>query len=390
MIANDSTRPPNALGGVTLNAWLMIGLFGAFLLAPTVAQLMGIGIATTENRVLAPFPSINRFKDIKDLTQQADAYVNDRFGLRSHLVHLNSLVRYRLGLSSNKLVAIGRNNWLFYANDRILEQHTGADVFTAEELEHWVRQMEANRDWLEKRGIAFYIVAAPEKSTIYPEMLPDYPRPPGASTRLDQLAARLPSSTLEFVDPRAALIAAKKAGVQVYLPGDTHWTQRGALIAYGMLMDRLRARFPHIVPKTIDDYMVSDDPHPPADLARLLTLQDDLRYTGERLEPRGPRHQLGPAEITYRAGWPWRIAETHTDLKDRPRLLVMGDSFTDYVLGPDFLYETFRDPVWTNHHLGNFNFDLVKEVNPDIVIFQFAERYLTGRPGVPVGMEPEN
>jgi len=65
----------------------------------------------------------------------------------------------------------------------------------------------------------------------------------------------------------------------------------------------------------------------------------------------------------------------------------MGDSFTDYVLGPNFLYETFRDPVWTHHNLGTFNFELVKELHPDIVIFQFAERYLHSPFGVPVGMD---
>ena len=61
----------------------------------------------------------------------------------------------------------------------------------------------------------------------------------------------------------------------------------------------------------------------------------------------------------------------------------MGDSFADYVLGPNFLYETFRDPVWTHHNLGTFNFELVKELHPDIVIFQFAERYLHSPFGVP-------
>jgi hypothetical protein len=285
---------------------------------------------------------------------------------------------------------IGRDNWLFYTNDRIIEQHTGADVFTAAELEYWVRRMEANRDWLERRGIAFYMIASPEKSTIYPEMLPAYPRPPGKTTRLDQLKERLSNSSLDLVDPRAALVAAKTASEQVYLPGDTHWTQRGALIAYRMLMDRVRLRFPEIIPKTIADYRVMEDLHPPADLAHLLTLGDDVHYRGERLELREPRHQLGSPKVTYRPGWPWRVAEINTDLKDRPRLMVMGDSFTDYVLGPDILYETFRDPVWTNHHLGNFNFDLVKEIKPDIVVFQFAERYLNAQPRPPKGMEGVN
>jgi hypothetical protein len=247
--------------------------------------------------------------------------------------------------------------------------------------------MEASRDWLQKRGIAFYILAAPDKNTIYPEMLPDYPRRAGAPTRMDQLVSRLRASTLEFIDPRGALIEAKKTYPKVYFEGDSHWTQRGAFVAYTMLMDRIRTRFPNVVAKTINDYDISVGPPPAADLAVELTLEGDLHYAVEHFSVRGPRHQLAPQTTTSRPGWPWRIEEVRTDLHDRPRLLVMGDSFVDYVLGPNFLYETFRDPVWTHHNLGTFNFNLVKEVKPDIVIFEFGERYLHSPFGVPVGLD---
>jgi hypothetical protein len=373
-----------------MNAWPTILLFGALLLVPAVAQLAGIGQSSDENRTLAPFPKLRTLKEIKDLSRMAENYVNDRFGLRSQLVHANSLMHYRLGISTNKDVVIGKDGWLFYAAEKILEQHTGADVFKPDELDKWVRQMEANRDWLAQRNIAFYMVAAPDKNTIYPEKLPDYPRPGGATTRLDQLTSRLERSTLDFVNPKAALLAAKQNNIQVYFEGDSHWTQRGALVAYELLTERIREKFPNIIPKTIDDYLVSTDEHPPADLAYHLALSGDLHYSVDRLEPRGPKHQLAPAARTSRPGWGWPISEVPTDLRDRPRLLIMGDSFTDYVLGPNFLYETFRDPVWTHHNLGAFNFGLVKEVHPDIVIFQFAERYLHSPFGVPVGKGSPN
>jgi hypothetical protein len=234
------------------------------------------------------------------------------------------------------------------------------------------------------------MVAAPDKNTIYPEKLPDYPRPRNATTRLDQLSSRLERSTLDFINPKAALLAAKQNNTQVYFEGDSHWTQRGALVAYELLMERVRGKFPDIVARTIDDYSVNLEQHPSADLARLLTLEGELHYSIDRLEPRGPRHQLAPAATTTRPGWPWRLSEVRTDLRDRPRLLIFGDSFADYVLGPNFLYETFRDPVWTHHNLGTFNFELVKELRPDIVIFQFAERYLHSPFGVPMGMNAPN
>src|SRR3977135_3490874 len=95
------------------NAWPMLVLFGALLLVPAVAQLAGMGQSTGENRTLAPFPKLTTFKDLADLTRASENYVNDRFGLRSQLVHANSLMHYRLGISTSKDVVIGKDGWLF-------------------------------------------------------------------------------------------------------------------------------------------------------------------------------------------------------------------------------------------------------------------------------------
>lgn len=370
----------------TTNAALKLALFAAVILTPSIGQVFNIGQSNTENRTLAPFPELRSLKEIKDLPRFSENYVNDRFGFRNQLVHLNSMVRYAFGISSAKEVVIGSDGWLFYTADQILEQHTGANVFDRDGLEHWVQQMEADRDWLAKRGISLLILIAPEKSTIYPEKLPDYPPPRGASTRLDQLAERLRQSNLDFVDPRAELLKAKERGLRVYFEGDSHWTQRGALVAYSLVMDHVRKTFPSVPAKTLEDYDVAWGPALASDLAYLLTLDRDLHYDLEHFSLRGPPHEL-VARTTSRPGWPWRVVEVSTGLKDRPRLMVMGDSFVDYVLGPQFLYETFRDPVWTHHNLGTFDFDLVKEVKPDLVIVEFAERYLRATLGTPLGMD---
>jgi alginate O-acetyltransferase complex protein AlgJ len=369
-----------------LNDWLVIALFCLMLLTPFVTQVIGFSMdSTTENRTLAPFPKIESLREIKFLPKMSESYVNDRFGLRKQLVHLNSLVRYRLGLSSTRDVVVGKDGWLFYTADRLMEQHTGIDIFTPVELENWVKQMEADRAWLAKRGITFYIMVAPDKNTIYPEKLPDYPR--GAVTRIDQLVARLRNSDLEFIDPRDELFRVKAAGEMVYTPGDTHWSERGAFVAYQMLMDRIRRKYPSIEPLKLDDFTISYGGPAATDLTSILTLNPDINYSVERMSPKWKSHQTAPQTTTFRPGWGWRVTENSNDLKDRPRLLVFGDSFVDYVLGPTMLYETFRDPVWTHNNGGTFNFNLVKEVKPDIVLVQFAERYLRLAPLKPVGYD---
>lgn len=376
--------------GNPVNNWLVVVVFIAMLILPFATQVIGFSSdATNENRSLASFPKLNSIREIKFLPKMLENYVNDRFGMRQQLVHLNSLIRFRLGLSSTKDVVVGTDGWLFYTADKLMEQHTGADIFTPAELENWVKSMETTRDWLAKRGVAFYVLISPDKNTIYPEKLPDYPR--GAVTRIDQLAARLRTSSLEFIDPREELFEAKAKGEMVYTPGDTHWTERGAFVAYEKLMKVVKKRFPSIVPFTLDDYKISYGAPAATDLTSILALDHDIKYTVERMSPKWKTHQTAPQTTTFRPGWGWRVTENKNDLIDRPRLLVYGDSFTDYVLGPTMLYETFRDPVWTHNNGGTFNLKLVDEFKPQIVVAQFAERYLHLFPLTPFGYDgPSN
>jgi hypothetical protein len=340
-----------------------------------------------ENRVLAPPPAVRSIKEFRNFPKMAEAYVNDRFGLRSELVHLNSLWRYRMGISSTPSVVIGSDGWLFYTADKLMEQHTGSDIFSPPELENWVHWMEVTRDWLAQRNIGFYVLIAPDKDVIYPEKLPLFPRRANGTTRLDQLAERLTRSTIEYIDPTAALIKAKLAGVPVYIEADSHWTEQGAFVAYSMLMEHIRKRYPNVEPLHSDDYTVTQGRPIATDLLRLLALEDDFRYTVERLILKRQRPTLGPPVISMRPGWAWRVVETKTQLPDKPRVLVFGDSFTDYVLGPGMLYETFHQPVWTFHFGGMFNFNFVREFQPDLVIFQTASRYLRLTPSKPLGID---
>src|SRR5262249_18325040 len=150
MPRNPNIIEQNTRGG-RLNSWLLIVLFFVLLLVPSVAQIPGFSFGVAgENRNLAPFPKIETLRQAKFLPRMMDDYVNDRFGLRTQFIHLNSLIKYELGVSSTKDVVIGKDGWLFYTADDLMGQHIGANVFTPDELEHWVRVMEADRDWLAK------------------------------------------------------------------------------------------------------------------------------------------------------------------------------------------------------------------------------------------------
>jgi alginate O-acetyltransferase complex protein AlgJ len=375
--AEDSS-PPDQSAFRDFAPILLVVLVAICLVLPAAMEITGLGKPVAENRTLAAAPGWPvSLADYRTFPQRLTAFVNDHFGLRSQLVRWNAELRLKLGTSSSPSVAVGRDGFLFYAyrEERLLEQHTGEEVFTAGDLERWVKSVVGERDWLKQRGIAFYILIAPDKSSIYPELLPDYPHLPDTTTRLDQLVERLKTvEGLEFIDPRAALWRAKQTG-RLYWRADSHWGPRGAVIAYNQLMGRVVRTFPNAHAVTLDEYAASIMPIP-GDLAFLLNLYDVLVYPEEQLQWKGHSHVISIDQHPPQPYWGWPVKFLHTDLQDRPRLVVFGDSFTDYVLGPQFLYQTFRDPVYTHHRGTGLDHQLIENTNPDLVILELAERYL--------------
>ena len=361
-----------------LEPWVIILGFCLCIATPALIEIGNIGKPTADASMLAPAPAWpRRWGDLLKLPGETQSYVGDRFGLREQLVWLNSRLRFALGVSSTPKVAIGRDGFLYYAYEpeRLMEQHTGEDVFTPKALDDWVASIAANQAWLAARGIAYYVVVAPDKSTIYPEDLPDYPPLPHGTTRLDQVVAAVAGrDDIALIDPRAA-IAAEKMQHQMYTHADSHWGPRAAFVAYSQLMDRIRRRFPDAMPVTLGDYEITSAPFR-GDLAYLLNLYNDLIYPEDVFTFRGSSHVLGTTTLAPEPGWGWPVKDVHTDRTTAPKILVQGDSFLDYVMGPLFLYDTFRDPVFTHHNGTPLDKPLIEREHPDIVILELAERYL--------------
>lgn len=390
-------------GGAILN-WITIVFFFLFIVVPGGIGLTGVlNWPVHENRAPTPWPAFpNDVRSAAAFPRQVSAYINGHFGLRGVMITANSLARYKIGVSSVNNVVFGRDGWLFYAYnfEQLLQQHTGQNIFKGPaDVDRWIDTLEAVQTWMNRRNIAFYIAVAPDKPTIYPELLPAYPT--GSTTRLDQIVTRLRErgSPLEFVDVRAALLQEKKFH-RVYNKRDSHWNQRGSLVAYSELMKRIQRRFPNVPALTIDDYDLVTMPDP-SDLAWHLNLLDLYPYipsyppvplpprwtlmgdeTVEGLRRRSPSHVLGSELVAPKAGasWGWHVNYYKTDLTDRPRAVVFADSFTDFIMGPTALYQTFRDVVYTHNNGAALNFKLVEEVQPDLVIVVMAERYLQSEP----------
>ncbi len=349
------------------------------MIVPHVMELSGRGgnTASIEKReiVKAPDPGLI-FSSFPEWARQFERYYGDSFGFRDRLILWNGLLRMRAfdDSHSSARVTVGREGWLFYANENVLEDYMNVIPFKSEDLEKMGRVLEERRVWLEGKGIKLFILVAPNKHTIYSEYLPRYIHKLGKESRLDQvktyLERRYPK--LEFIDVRETLLNAKRTQ-RLYYKTDTHWNAYGAFVAYGELMKRIGLHFPAAKRYSLDDFTLDAQEYRRGGLARMLSLGGRLVEETVTLVPKFDRKardvESPPANSVHLKG---AISVKEVDDPRLPKAVVFHDSFTVALM--PFLSESFRRSVFAWTH--DFRPELIESEKPDIVIIECVERYI--------------
>ena len=354
---------------------LLVALFVAVISLPLAANLAGIDGADpgAENRELAAFPRVDgSWTSIAELPDSFSLWFDDHFGFRSRLVRWYGDVRlFVLHVSPSAAVVKGEHGWFFYGDDKSVEDYANVEPMTDQGLANWRAAILRARDWLRARNIAYVFTIAPDKHVIYADEMPPTLARVGDLSRADQLFTALQDTGLA-VDVRAVEFDAK-ARERVYQQTDTHWNDRGALVAYQQIIDAVRARVPSTPPAwTRDDFTPVDRTIEGLDLAGMMGLTRVLREVDMTLVPKRPRRArvLEPAGArpTDEEG---RLV-TEIDDPSLPRAVIFRDSFTSRLV--PFLSEHFSRAVylWQN----DFDADVVTKEHPDVVIQEIAGRHL--------------
>jgi alginate O-acetyltransferase complex protein AlgJ len=342
---------------------------------PLTANLIGVDGADpgAENRELASFPRIDGSPaSIAALPAAFSSWFEDHFGFRSRLVRWYGESRlFVLRTSPSAAVIEGGAGWFFYGDDKAVEDYVNLEPMTEEAVANWRAAVLRARDWLRARGIAYVFTIAPDKHVIYGEEMPTTLTRIGGLSRTDQVFTALQDTGLA-VDVRSTELEAKTRE-RVYQQTDTHWNDRGALVAYQQIIGAVRARVPHTPPAwTRADFVAEDRTIEGLDLAGMMGLTRVLREIDLRLVPRRPRRArvIEPrgAKPTDEEG---RLV---TELADPslPRAVIFRDSFTSRLV--PFLSEHFSRAVylWQN----DFDANVVGQEHPDVVIQQIVGRHL--------------
>jgi hypothetical protein len=360
----------------TSNVFLVM-LFLSVISLPMAANLAGRDGADpgAENRELAEFPRLDgSWRAVEHLGDDLAGWFEDHFGFRSALIRWYGASRlFLMGVSPSAAVIKGTDGWFFYGDDNAAEDYAAVDPMTPEAIANWRDAILRAEHWLGARGIAYVFTIAPDKHAIYSEHMPTTIARIGHVTRTDQVYTAL--QDLGFaVDVRPSLFLGK-AHERVYQRTDTHWNDRGSLIAYQQIVAAVRARAALVPPAwTRDDFEAITRDSEAGDLAAMMGLKRVLREEDLLLVPRRPR----AARVVDPPGAAAMAEEgrlvTEIPGSSLPRAVIFRDSFVSRLV--PFLSEHFSRAVylWQN----DFDANVVAREKPDVVIQEIVGRHLYG------------
>ena len=345
---------------------LYIYVFLTILITPGIYMIIGIKIGEScENRALEQLPEFNISKKyFKDF----EKYYNNNFVFKNTLNKIGGRFKYNLFRSSAKpdKTIIGKKGWLFYTdkNDQIMDSYTRNNLFTKKQLEYYVKEHHKRKLYLDSKQTKYYVAVWPNKSTVYSTFIPNRMSKIKQDTisRLDQLKSYLNKNDIDILDVRQ-LFSNKKKDVILYYKHDTHWNDMGAFFAYQALMKKIG-----ITPYKLDDFEIKWKNINTGDLFNGMALCNEniyepipfFKFMQDSLQI---EEKVIDIDNLY--------CRVNINLKNNKKILFFRDSYTTAM--QQFLQLHFSETwfMW-----GAYNPEVVKKINPDIVVISKVERYL--------------
>ena len=146
------------------------------LIYPLVKKYMDLN--NYENRELTKFEVVKK-SNIIDIPSSFDSYINDNLAFKNELQKMRSRIKYNLFKTPNtEKVVIGKNGYLFLNSgvDKVTDSigdYNGLASFSNDEINQIKENLIKVNEQLNKDKINFYLLVAPNKSSIYSNMMPE-------------------------------------------------------------------------------------------------------------------------------------------------------------------------------------------------------------------------
>lgn len=328
-----------------------------------------------ENRVLATKPNSDSLLiQPKKYFSSYTEWFSDHLAFKQFLVYLNSNVKLRLFNSSPmpESMYIGKNFEFFSANSLLTDDVTGKRRLSQEELKSLFANSLNKQKQLALQNISYYLTIPPSKQTVYEDLLPDYLLLQKKSGKMtEQFFDEIKSKKANFYIDVISLLKSRHQQFpkeRVFYQYDLHWSDWGAFLAYGKLIDRIKQDHPWIGNALTEseisiDTLYSED----ADLAKLILM--NKKYKKEKYIIKSKTDSI--TETVVNGVYQFPIYKYKNE-KAKGKVLVFRDSYSEqwkWLIARHFKESVF---IWDQ----TITQKLIDEYQPDIVIQENCEMFL--------------
>ena len=336
---------------------LYIIIVFAILLVPFLGMSFWATDRTTENTTLSEWPAfvkdgkpnINYLEDMGD-------YFEDHFAFRLQMLTANALIWSKgFDTSTTDQVVTGKDDWLYFSGT--MDDYTGRDLLSDRELKAIVHNLSLMDSYVEFCGGRLIVTVAPNKNTLYNSAMPYYYQK-GETSNLERLVPLLEEAGIEYVDLTETF---QNEDEVLYFKRDSHWNNKGALLAYNAVMDAMGRE------------------HETYANVPTVTEKDHIGDIDEILYPLAAEPE---ENIYYSKDWGFDYVNDVTDNMDEwietvnpdkdGTLLMYRDSFGESIL--PFFADEYNKAYFSR--LVPYNMENLIQYQPDTVIVERVERQI--------------
>ncbi|MBR3767176.1 MAG: hypothetical protein IKL10_02935 [Clostridia bacterium] len=267
----------------------------------------------------------------------------------------------------------GTDGWLYYAST--LGDYTGSGNASDRKIYNTAHNIALMQEFCESLGVSFVFTAAPNKNSVYYENMPSFYKRNTENNNIARLIPLLKNENVNFVDLFTLFSESEEP---LYLKTDSHWNNKGALIAFGAILEALKK-----------DY----EPYEDGSFVYEARECGDLEKALEKDTPAFEENYYYTEELGFTYKTKTESVEEPLILTGNPaasgRLVMFRDSFGNSLL--PFMADNFSSACFSKgvpYMLEKF----IQVYSADHVIVEVAERNVTDyavAPPVFSGLEKE-
>ena len=361
------------------NNIIIIAIFILFLIGPNISYFFvkdKVDLINYEKRDLSEKPALS-FSELQTYPENFEKYYNDNIPYKNEIRNLRSLILYKyFDTGSNSKVIVGKNGWLFYnsgeqSGDGPILDYRNTTSYSQEVYDSTKEIIVNTNNELNKKGIEFYVLVAPNKENTYSDYLEGIvKRSNREESRTEELINYLKNNTeINIIYPKEALVNGRNT-CNTYYKYDTHWNNYGAYLGVIELMKTIDSKFKEpeiqISMQTINEIGNDSSSREGRDLLDM----NSIYYNVKDKEPIiNGFYDNVKYEYEFEEETEFKKSTSKNAIYDKT-ILFVGDSFRSAMF--QYVSKLYSNTVFV--HRNRYNEDYINKYHPDIVVYETVER----------------